>query len=100
MNDLKTGEIYSFKVTSGEEVVGKIQAQGAYEIVLDHAVSVAMTPQGVQMIPSMFTANPKGKITINTKNVTMVSETSEDVIAAYTQAVTGISTPSKKIITG
>jgi len=100
MFDLKTDEIYSFKLNSGEEVVGKVTAIGADELVLDHAVSVAMTPQGVQMIPSMFTANPAGKITINTKNVTMVSETSEDVISAYTQAVTGISTPSKKIITG
>jgi len=100
MNDLKTGEIYSFKVTSGEEVVGKVTSQGADVIVLDHAVSVAMTPQGVQMIPSMFTVLPTTKVTINTKNVTMVAETSDDVISAYTQAVTGISTPSKKIITG
>jgi hypothetical protein len=98
--DVKTNEIYSFKFNSGEEVVGKVSAIGVDEIILDHAVSVAMTPQGVQMIPSMFTANPHGKITINTNNVTMVSETADDVISAYTQAVTGISTPSKKIITG
>jgi hypothetical protein len=100
MFNLNVNEIYSFKLNSGEEVVGKISAIGADEVVLDHAVSVAMTPQGVQMIPSMFTANPAGKITVNTTNCTMVSETSEDVISAYTQAVTGISTPSKKIITG
>jgi len=100
MFDLKVNEIYSFKLNSGEEVVGKIAAIGNDIIELDHAVSVAMTPQGVQMIPSMFTANPKGKITVNITNCTMVSVTSEDVISAYTQAVTGISTPSKQIITG
>ena len=100
MFDLKTDKIYSFKLNSGEEVVGKISAIGADEVVLDHAVSVAMTPQGVQMIPSMFTADPAGKITVNTTNCTMVSETAPDVISAYTQAVTGIATPSKKIITG
>jgi len=100
MFDLKTNEIYSFKLNSGEEVVGKIVALGANEVVMDHPVSVAMTPQGPQMIPSMFTANPAGKTTINITNCTMVSETASDVVAMYTQAVTGISTPSKKIITG
>jgi len=98
--DLKINEIYSFKLNSGEEVVGKITAIGANEAVLDHAVSVAMTPQGVQMIPSMFTTLPTTNTTINTNNVTLVAETSADVITAYTQAVTGIQTPSKKIITG
>lgn len=100
MFDLKTNEIYSFKLNSGEEVVGKVTAIGADNVILDHAVSVAMTPQGPQMIPSMFTANPEGKITVNTTNCTMIAETASDVVAMYTQAVTGISTPSKKIITG
>jgi hypothetical protein len=101
-DNIEQDEVYSFKLTSGEEVLGKVvkirPADNYFE--LDHAVTIAPGAQGMQMVPAMFTALPTEKTTVNITNVVMVAKTSDDIVSAYTQAVTGIQTPSKQIITG
>lgn len=98
---LEVGKIYTFKLNSGEEVVAKYACEvtGDYISVTD-PVSVAPGPQGMGLMPSLFTANPEQSVTINTNSIAMYCETDETIKSKYIQATTGIQVPDKKLILG
>ena len=97
---IKVGETYTFKLTSGEEVLGKVlEVQDNY-ISLKDPVSVAPGPQGLGLMQSMFTADPKDPARLNINNVTIFALTDESVKAKYIEATTGLVVPDKKLILG
>lgn len=97
---ITVGEIYTFKLTSGEEVLGKVlEVQDNY-VSLKDPVSVAPGPQGLGLMQSMFTADPKDPARLNINNVTIYALTDESVKAKYIEATSGIIVPDKKLILG
>ena len=98
---LEVGKVYTFKMNSGEEIVAKYNCEvtGHY-INVTNPVSIAPSPQGMGLVPSLFTGNPQQSVTINTNNIAMYVETDESVEAKYIEATTGIAVPDKKIIMG
>ena len=97
---ITVGETYTFKLTSGEEVLGKVlEVQDNY-ISLKDPVSVAPGPQGLGLMQSMFTADPKDPARLNINNVTIFALTDESVKAKYIEATSGIIVPDKKLILG
>lgn len=97
---LKPNEVYTFKLNSGEELIAKVTMSGGDFIEVEEPVSIAPTPQGMQMIPSLFTADPKGFYRLNTSSVSFYANTDESVKMKYLEATTGIKVPDKKIILG
>ena len=97
---LTVGEVYTFKLTSGEEVVGKVTAVDDHIVSLHDPVSVAPGPQGLGLMQSMFTADPKDSARLNINNVTIFALTDSSVKAKYIEATTGLVVPDKKIIMG
>lgn len=97
---IKVGEVYTFKLTSGEEVVGKVTSVEDNLISLHDPVSVAPGPQGLGLMQSMFTADPKDSARLNINNVTIFALTDSSVKAKYIEATTGLVVPDKKIIMG
>ena len=98
---MEIGQVYTFKLNSGEELVAKVtevvEGQG-YKI--QTPVSIAPGQQGMQLIPSMFTADPDLDVTINTNSVAMFALTDDSVKMKYIEATTGIKIPEKKILVG
>ncbi len=97
---IKVGETYTFKLTSGEEVVGKVTAVEDHLVSLQDPVSVAPGPQGLGLMQSMFTADPKDSARLNINNVTIFALTDSSVKAKYIEATSGIVMPDKKLILG
>lgn len=97
---LKTDEVYTFKLNSGEEMVAKVKQAGGDWIVIHDPVSVAPGPQGVGLMPTLFTANPESETRLNTNSIAVVAETDDGVKTKYIQATTGIAVPDKKLILG
>jgi hypothetical protein len=97
---LQTNEVYTFKMNSGEEMVAKVKMSGGDWITLEEPVSIAPGPQGMGLVPSMFTADPKEEIKLNTNSVSLVSKTDDSVKLKYLEATTGIKVPDKKLILG
>lgn len=97
---LKPGEVYTFKLNSGEELITKVVQAGADVITISDPVSIAPSQQGMQMIPSMFTADIKEEIMLNTSCVTLVALTEDSIKMKYIEATTGIKVPDKKLILG
>jgi hypothetical protein len=97
---LKINEVYTFKLNSGEELIAKItQTEGDF-ITIAEPVSIAPGQQGLQMIPSVFTANPKEDFKLNTNSIAMVAQTDDSIKVKYIEATTGIQVPEKKLILG
>jgi hypothetical protein len=101
MNHLTISEVYTFKLVSGEEITAKIinKHEGVLEVA--QPISMILGPQGLQMMPSLFSSNSDKNVYINTASIAMAAETREDVRTKYIEATTGIMTPpAKQIITG
>ncbi len=98
---MEVGKVYTFKLNSGEEVIAKYACEvvGDYIAVSD-PVSVAPGPQGMGLVPSLFTGEPSQTVTINTNSIAMYVETEDSVKMKYIEATTGIKVPDKKIIMG
>lgn len=98
---MEEGKVYTIKLNSGEELIAKFigTQQGGY-IAVSNPVSIAPGPQGMGLVPSLFTANPSTDVSINSNSIAMYVETDDAVVSKYIQATTGIAVPDKKIVMG
>jgi len=96
----KPGQVYTFKLNSGEEMIAKVRQAGGDWIIIEDPVSVAPGPQGLGLVPSMFTADIKEEIQLNTASVALYALTEDGVKMKYIEATTGIQVPEKKLILG
>jgi hypothetical protein len=97
---MEIGKVYTFKLNSGEELITKVVEITRDNIIIEEPVSIAPSQQGMGLVPSMFTADPKGKFTLNTNSVSLYAETEDNVRMKYLEATTGIKVPEKKIVLG
>ena len=96
----ETGKVYTFKLNSGEELIAKVSAESDGWLEIEHPVSVAPGPQGMGLVPSLFTADPEERLQLNTSSVSLYTLTDDPVKMKYIEATTGIKIPEKKIILG
>lgn len=94
------GKTYTIKLNSGEELVAKIIKVGGTTTLISNPVSIAPSQQGMQMIPSLFTADIDQEISINNSSISIYAPTEQSVADKYLEATTGIKIPEKKIILG
>lgn len=97
---LEENQVYTFKLSSGEELIAKVLKSETNNIVIEEPVSVAPGPQGMGLVPSLFTADPKAVTRLNTSVIAVVAKTDESVTVKYLEATTGIKVPEKKLILG
>ena len=97
---METGKVYTFKLNSGEEMIAKVIEIGQTNIIITEPVSIAPSQQGMQMIPSMFTAEQRGNVTLNTSAIAFYANTDDNIKDKYVEATTGIKLPDKKIVMG
>jgi hypothetical protein len=98
--NINVNEVYSFKLSSGEELISKVLRVTDDYLYLSNPVSVAPGPNGIGLVPSMFTAENDEEVRLNTNTVTLVAQTEDNVKMKYLEALTGIKVPSKKLILG
>jgi hypothetical protein len=94
------GQVYTFKLNSGEELIAKVKMAGGDWIEIENPVSVAPGPQGMGLVPSMFTASIDAEIKLNTASIAIYALTEDAVKMKYIEATTGIKIPEKKLILG
>ena len=97
---MENGKVFTFKLNSGEELIAKVVEITRDNVIIQEPVSIAPSQQGMGLVPSMFTADPKGKFTLNTNSISLYAETEDNVKMKYLEATTGIKVPEKKIVLG
>jgi hypothetical protein len=100
--ELELGKVYTFKLNSGEEMIAKVTDHNSNSnwIEIQDPVSVAPGPQGLGLVPSMFTGDIKTAIRLNISSVAFYALTEDGVRMKYIEATTGIQVPEKKLILG
>jgi hypothetical protein len=97
---LNLDEIYSFKLSSGEEIVARVRSINDDHFCVSEPVSVAPSAQGMGLIPAMFTVAANTEITVNKNCVAYYGLTDVTVKNKYIEATTGIRVPEKKLVLG
>lgn len=86
----KTGDTVSLKLISGEEVVGRVGETTDGVIILTKPMTFIMGPQGLGMVPYMFSAPQDAKIKIKDSAVVAIIKTDEQVSKQYIAQTTGL----------
>lgn len=84
----------------GEEIVAKITAFDSSTYTLSKPVAVVPGQQGIQLMNSLFTADPDSEVTVNISSVAMIAPVREDVGDSYLEATTGIKPVRSSILMG
>lgn len=90
LKENKIGQTISLKLSSGDEVVGRVAGQTAEGITLTKPVILAASREGLAMVPFMMTGNPDGDYLFKTNNIMCIVDTNDQVGDAYIQSTTGI----------
>jgi hypothetical protein len=90
----KTGDTVSLKLISGEEVVGRIGEPTQDVVVLIKPMTFIMGPQGLGMVPYMFSAPQDTKIKIKDSAIVAIVKTDDQVNKQYLQQTTGLTLAS------
>ena len=98
--NIKENEIFSIKLNSGEELITRVKKVTPEYLIISEPVSVAPGPQGMGLVPSVFTANPSGEFTLNRTSIAIICETEYNIKSKYSEAVSGVKVPEKKLILG
>lgn len=87
---ISIGEVVTLKLTSGEEIVGKLVEETSTYYKLSKPLSLSMNQQGLGMIPFTFTGNPDKDYVIRCTAVMTITTTVKDFADQYIKGTTGI----------
>jgi|694.fasta_scaffold108357_7 hypothetical protein len=95
------GDIVSFKLVSGDEVIGKYVKEDMTCFTVARPVMLAMTQKGPAMAPVMMTVNPDNDYTITKSVILFHGSTVKEIADQYLFQTTGIQQVSAgSIVTG
>ena len=97
---IEVGKTYTMRMGYGEEIVAKITAFDSSTYTLSKPVAVVPGQQGIQLMNSLFTADPESDVMVNISSVAMIAPVREDVGDSYLEATTGIKPVRSKILMG
>jgi hypothetical protein len=97
---LEVGKTYTMRMGYGEEIVAKVVDEDTNTFTLSKPVAVVPGQQGIQLMNSLFTADPEQLVTVNRSSVAMIAPVREDVGDSYLEATTGIKPVRSKILMG
>lgn len=89
------GDVVSFKLVNGDEVVAKLVEVKPNSWVISKPCTVIPSPQGLGLMQSMFSAELNKNIELRAEHVMMHAEALQQMKDHYTTTTTGIQTVSK-----
>lgn len=86
----KEGDVVSIKLSSGEELMGRLDKESNGKLVLEKPLMLTATPEGLGLAPFMFTVSPESKLTINESVIICIHKSDATYSSQYLQSTTGI----------
>lgn len=86
---MATGDVVSIKLTSGEEIICRLEEDGVDTVTITKPLGVTLGPQGLGMIPFMFLGN-KDTIKLKQAHILAMMPSKEDAAKQYMEGTTGI----------
>jgi hypothetical protein len=86
----KIGDNVSFKLSSGEEIVARLEEENEKGFTLHKPMVLIAGKEGLGLAPFMFSVAPTGKFVLQSQAISCVAKTEENISKQYTQQTTGI----------
>jgi hypothetical protein len=86
----KIGDTVSFKLSSGEEIVARLDAQDDTGYTLSKPMVLIMQQQGMGLAPFMFSVSPNAKFKLQTQSISCVAKTEAEIAKQYTATTSNI----------
>ena len=84
------GDIISFKLSTGEEMVARISEETDSNYVLEKPCTVMPSSQGMGLIQSLFTADQEKKVSLDNRHVIIHAPSIDAMQKHYIKTTTGI----------
>ena len=84
------GEVVTIKLTSGEELIARLEEETATHFKLAKPMVLSMGPKGIGMVPYLITADADKSVKIRNATVTAIESTQKEFADSYTEQTTGI----------
>ena len=86
----KEQDVVSIKLSTGDEVVGKLLSEDDNQIVLSKPLALTATQQGMGLVPFMFTVDQESKFPFSKQLVLIIMKTEKEMTSSYIQNTTGL----------
>jgi hypothetical protein len=87
---VSAGDVVTLKLTSGEEIVARLDDETATHYKLSKPMVIGMGQQGPGLMPYLFTVSPDRVIPLSKSTVTVVIASDKQFADQYLQSTTGI----------
>lgn len=88
----KVGDTVSIKLSSGEEMVARLEDESAKYVVIKKPMMLVAGQNGAGLAPFMFTVEQDAKIKLAINNIICIVKTGKEPANMYIQATTGLKT--------
>ena len=88
----KVGDTVSIKLSSGEEMVARLEEETASHVVIKKPLMLVAGENGAGLAPFMFTVEQDAKIKLAINNIICIVKTGKEPASMYIQATTGLKT--------
>jgi hypothetical protein len=86
----KVGDTVSFKMSSGEEIVARLEEENDKSFTLKKPMVLIAQQQGLGLAPFMFSVSPDAKFVLQANAVSCVAKTEAEISKQYTSQTSGI----------
>ena len=86
----KIGDTVSFKLSSGEEIVARLDSESDKSYTLNKPMVIIAQQQGLGLAPFMFSVPPDGKFSLTATSVSCIAKTETGIAKQYIERTTGI----------
>jgi hypothetical protein len=83
-------DVISFKISSGEEILGRFLREDDTNFYITKPNVLMMNPQGMGMVPYMFTVDPDQEYTVFKTNIISYAKTDGEIAKQYLSRTSGI----------
>jgi len=86
----KVGDTVTFKLTSGEEIVARLEEETDKSYTVKKPMVLIAQQQGLGLAPFMFSVSPSGKFVLQSNAVSCIAKTEEEIGKQYVSQTSGI----------
>jgi hypothetical protein len=86
----KVGDTVSFKLSSGEEIVARLEEEGNNTYTLRKPLVLIAGQQGLGLAPFMFSVSPDSKFILQAHSINCIAKTEAEIGKQYTAQTSGI----------
>jgi hypothetical protein len=87
---IDVGDIISFKLANGDEIIGKIAEETPTDYVVSKPCLVVPSQQGIGLMQAMFSSDPEASIPISKAHIMMKSATLDKLQQHYIKTTTSL----------